>query len=127
MISNVAARSMDLSWNPPIDYWDAVTITGYVIVRRVEGTVLAFGYPVYVGNVTTTTLIELEPDTSYEFRIAAMNEDQVNVGGSANDPQMEWRQLDLYGRRLAVARALVSDFSNASVPTATLARDFAFL
>ena len=126
-VSNVAARSMDLSWTPPVDFWDAVTVTGYVIVRRVEGTVVAFGHPVYVGNVTTTTLIDLEPDTSYEFRIAAMNEDQVNVGGGLTDPKMEWLQLDLYGRRPAVAGALVGDFSNASIPTATLVRDFAFL
>jgi len=45
-VSNVAARSMDLSWIPPVDFWDAVTVTGYAIVRRVEGTVVAIGHPV---------------------------------------------------------------------------------
>ena len=40
---------------------------------------------------------------------------------------MEWQQLDLYGRRAPLAEALVGDFSNASAPTATLVRDFAFL
>ena len=31
---NVAAKSFDISWLPPVDYWDALTVTGYNI--RVE-------------------------------------------------------------------------------------------
>ena len=29
LTSNVAARSVDVSWEPPMDYWLALAITGY--------------------------------------------------------------------------------------------------
>lgn len=28
-MSNQAARSLDVSWKPPSDYWDALAVTGY--------------------------------------------------------------------------------------------------
>lgn len=28
-LSNLAARSIDVSWEPPADYWDALAVTGY--------------------------------------------------------------------------------------------------
>ncbi len=33
-VSNVCARSVDLEWEAPSNYWRAVTITGYYITSR---------------------------------------------------------------------------------------------
>ena len=97
LLSNIAARSIDISWNPPVDYWEAVTITGYKIGRRISRPAVAgvtstgFGDWIILGNVTTTTALGLSPDTPYEFVIAAMTEDQLSSS--------DWLLLDLYGRR----------------------------
>lgn len=31
LVSNVAARSVDVSWKPPTDYWQALAVTGYQV------------------------------------------------------------------------------------------------
>ena len=38
-ISNVCARSLDLEWEAPENYWRAVTVTGFVLIDHI----LAFG------------------------------------------------------------------------------------
>jgi hypothetical protein len=116
-ISNIAAHSMDLTWQPPEDYWDSVTVTGYSISRR-EGGKGVFGNEVTLGNVSTTTLIGLESDTLYEFRVAAVTEDYVT--------SHEWLHLDLYGRRSLLVGALEGPFSSPTNMTATLKSDIVF-
>ena len=60
-VSNIAARAIDVSWNAPTDYWDALTATGYkidVTATSGPGSLLDMtSHTVYVGNVTHTTLV----------------------------------------------------------------------
>ena len=110
-----------------------------------------------MGNVTSTTVNGLQPDTQYDFAVAAMAENQVRRGRAKWSrglqvryaPQyprsltslnpnplhvlpllvqtdVEWQQLDLYGRRPMVHNALVGPFSTPTNVTATLAFDFQF-
>ncbi len=51
-----------------------------------------------VGNITTTTVRGLSPNVTYAFGIAGLNENQTNPSW--------WDNLDLYGRRDALAGAL---------------------
>ena len=55
---------------------------------------------VTVGNVTTTTVVGLLPDTLYGLAVAAVSEN-----ASAVD---EWTAFDLYGRRPLLPGAQVS-------------------
>ena len=68
-LSNVGARSIDLSWYPPGDIWDHVTVTGYVVEVRSVGGRTAEARRVSLGNVTTTSIIGLIPDTLYSFAV----------------------------------------------------------
>ena len=84
-VSNVAAKSMDVSWEPPMNYWRAATVTGYqILVQRVQrdGT-REVETIVILGNYTQTTLISLQTHTLYEVTVAPTVEDQV-FGGSVN-------------------------------------------
>ena len=37
-LSNIAARSIDVTWEPPGDVWDHLTVTGYVVqIREIYG------------------------------------------------------------------------------------------
>ncbi len=94
VISNVAARAMDVSWNAPADYWDALTATGYkidVTATSGPGALLdVVSHTVYVGNVSHTTLIGLEANTVYSITVSAMTEDQdvtpCMIGGGSVAP-----------------------------------------
>jgi len=133
-LSNIGARSVDLTWLPAMDTWDALTVTGYVITRRVAGRG-SFRYAVTVGNVTHTTVIGLTPNTLYEFRVAALTEPQGADNGVLGDAAFAaakhappaWRYgLDLYGRRPAVPGALLGAPSAPANATATLKYDLSF-
>lgn len=79
-VSNVAAKSVDVSWDPPMNYWRACTVTGYrIVVQRVQhnGT-RDIENTVILGNYTQTTLIGLQAHTPYEVTVAPIVEDQVN-------------------------------------------------
>ncbi|KAH8086681.1 hypothetical protein JL720_7120 [Aureococcus anophagefferens] len=75
-------------------------------------------FSVTLGNVTTTTIIGLDPDTRYVFAVAAVVEDRFT------DPD-RIDTVDLYGRRPLMDGARVgprSTFTNATA-TLTTARD----
>ncbi len=124
-VSNIAARSVTLHWRAPDDFWDALTITGYVVQRREVGRP-SFGNDVIVGNVTTTTLIGLNAHIKYEFRIAGLVEDQRRGREMSGETAYEWLQLDLYGRRDALPGAIVGVFSDPTDPVLTLKYDIHF-
>jgi hypothetical protein len=116
-VTNVATTSVDLTWDAPQDFWVAVTVTGYRILWKESGDAY-FKNVLNVGNVTTTSVIGLVHDTTYEFRIAAVTEDQVFSDA--------WLKLDLYGRRSPCAGSLVGDFSPPLENITTLSIDFQF-
>lgn len=131
-MSNVAARSIDLSWRPPPSLWDAVCVTGYIVTWRLIND-LPPGAAIYsrqhddaiaggkggnitLGNVTTTTVIGLEPQQTYSFSVAAVVEDRW-ADAAAIDT------VDLYGRRPLLNGALVGPRSAFTNFTATLSYD----
>jgi hypothetical protein len=122
-ISNVCARSLDLEWEAPSNYWRAVTVTGYYITSRQSDYNASFGDGFVVGNITHTTVIGLEQNTNYQFQIHALVEDQVFSD--------IWLQLDHYGRRSFPSRAYVDEFTLVGTPgvspvVRTLDYDFNF-
>ena len=116
-LSNIGARSIDVSWFPPGDIWDHLTITGYVVAVREIGGRTATTREVTVGNVTTTTIVSLKPNTLYAVAVSSVMENQTDN---------EWLQLDLYGRRPLVPGAMVSPLGPEANLTATLEQDFYF-
>jgi hypothetical protein len=97
--SNIASRSIDLSWMPGGQTWQHLTYTGYVIRWRQESTLKgSWTHSMVVGNVTSTTIRDLSPNTTYMIAISGICEDQ-------SDPEW-WNSLDRYGRRQALAGAL---------------------
>ncbi len=118
-LSNIAARSLDVTWEPPGDVWDHLTVTGYVVrIREIYGGGRDDNlFEVTVGNVTTTTIIGLLPDTLYGASVAAVCENQTDL---------EWRQFDLYGRRALLPGALVAPMSVETNYNATLEWDVGF-
>jgi hypothetical protein len=128
-ISNLCAHSIDLAWQPPVDYWDAITVTGYLVEVRVGGRdgrdhnpadSPHWGWQPWVmfGNITATTIVGLQPDVEYEWRVSSVSEDMVHSD--------EWRHLDLYGRRAMLPGALVGPPSPPTNLTATLFNDLHF-
>jgi len=115
-VSNHAATSVDLSWAPGGTIWDAMTVTGYALYWRESG-LAAWSCEQIVGNVTTTTIRGLKPNTYYDLSISATTENQ-------NDP--EWEELDKYGRRSLLRGGLLSDKAS-YVSSSTLAHDFQFI
>ena len=102
VLTNIAAHSVDVNWFPPSSVWDALAITGYQVLWKATSE-QEFRNRVVVGNVTITTIIGLLPNVQYEFKVAAMVEDQTQSS--------EWKIMDLYGRREIVPGALLGDFS----------------
>ena len=115
--SNNAATSIDLSWEPDGTIWDAMAVTGYAIYWRESGDAdWSDSRRQVVGNITTTTLINLAPNTLYEFTISAATENQ-------NDPQ--WLALDKYGRRSLLDGGLLGQKATL-ISSQTLTYDFNF-
>lgn len=104
-ISNVAACALDLTWTSTAD-----TVTGYVVT--VVGDDLVRNLT--LGNVTSTTVTDLDPATRYEFAVAAAAEN-FWVG--------DVHQGDRYGRRDLIPGAVVSKPSRLTNQTATRALD----
>ncbi|KAJ0393321.1 hypothetical protein ATCC90586_009876 [Pythium insidiosum] len=99
VISNVAAHALDLNWSPSSDIWETMTITGYLIEwKKCSATTFE---TMVVGNVTSTTVINLASGTAYHARITALTEDYLQRDA--------WRSLDLYGRRSMLSRAIIMD------------------
>lgn len=76
-------------------------------------------FSVTLGNVTTTTIIGLDPDTRYVFAVAAVVEDRFT------DPD-RIDTVDLYGRRPLMDGARVGPRSTFTNATATLVHDLSF-
>jgi len=142
-ISNLASRSADVSWQPPIDLWTQLTVTGYVIRIRQFGSTFAMTRDVTVGNVTTTTITGLLPNTPYGFSVAAVSENHTEIdamrmghdggldenrhrnGNSSSDDDRK-EIFDLYGRRSLLPGHLIGQFSVETNMTNTLIWDVAF-
>ena len=94
LIGFILYRSVDISWKPGGSVWDQMTCTGFNIKWKEYNDKLTSSAPwthtYTTGNVTTTTIRGLQPNKTYVFGIAALNEDQS---------QDNWYNLDLYGRR----------------------------
>ena len=78
-----------------------MTYTGYIIKwrkkHRDSSSTAIWSHSLVIGNITTTTIRGLTPNTSYTIGIAGLNEDQSNKS---------WFYLDLYGRRRMLDDAL---------------------
>ena len=70
-----------------------------------------------VGNMTTTTVVGLQPDTRFQFRIAALSEPTLTAS---------WLEVDLYGHRREVPGFQRGPWSEATSIERTLDADFAF-
>jgi hypothetical protein len=94
-----------------------MTYTGYIIKWREEkeDSTTLWSNSFVTGNITTTTIRGLTPNTTYVFGIAGLNEDQ-------NDES--WYNLDLYGRRTILDGALEGPLS--SIIGHTLKHDIEF-
>ncbi len=108
-------RSIDISWKPGGSVWDQMTCTGFNIKWKEynDGT-SSWSHTYTTGNITTTTIRGLQPNTTYVFGIAALNEDQ----------SQEWNNLDLYGRRLILDDGL--EGPTETIVAHTLLYDVAF-
>ena len=151
-VSNIASSSLDLKWEPPYNYWDAITVTGYSIrIMRLDNIPCYLAssralqekdvqypdtYYVELGNVTITTLIDLIPGCAYRFSIATLVEDQDITAcqegynkcrtGDGTRTSLDWQNLDLYGRRKRVPGARVSVYSKPTNEERLRSYDFYF-
>ena len=80
LISNVATHSIDLTWGPGGSIWDAMSVTGYVINWRLSSST-TWDNEMIVGNITTTTVTNLQPDTLYDFGVSPISEDKTMMNG----------------------------------------------
>ena len=88
-----------------------MTFTGYIIKwREVSGKTNHWPHSMVVGNITTTTIRGLSPNTTYVFGIGGLNEDQ-------NDELCI--KLDLYGRRNMLDDAIEGSFETITGHTLT--------
>jgi hypothetical protein len=118
LVTNIGARRVDLLWQPPGSLYNAMATTGYKI---------AWYQPKYrsrvgnmtVGNVTTTSIRGLNPESDYVFAVAAVSEGVIPIN-YANQP------TDLYGRRAHSTNSLLGGFSNFTSNITTLKSDFEF-
>jgi hypothetical protein len=117
LITNIGARKVDIVWEPPGDVFDNLMTTGYKIIwfqpeyrSRVSN--------ITVGNITTTSIRGLSPNTHYVFGLTALAE------GAASGTSI--LPTDLYGRRDALSDAIESSVSVYTDIISTLAFDFDF-
>ncbi|CAM9433410.1 unnamed protein product, partial [Hapterophycus canaliculatus] len=137
LVSNVASCSVDISWEPPPDFWQALAVTGYQVgwkslastptgingsepegdddeLGAGEDEVEQF---MTVGNVTTTTVRGLAPGTLHAFWVRGLSENRSDPAGE---------QVDLYGRRTPLPGAAIGSFGEISSVVATLEEDVLF-
>lgn len=143
-VSNIAARSIDLTWEPPprgrphfganSKLLGALQSTGYLVTCQLDyvhteakGESLGSSprydqrstHQITLGNVTKTTIVGLRPDTSYVFSVAAVVENRFN-------DQSFIDTVDLYGRRPHLPSAFVGPASCYTNTTTTLTHDLQF-
>ncbi|OQS06188.1 hypothetical protein THRCLA_01760 [Thraustotheca clavata] len=86
IISNIGAHSVDVTWTPPNNLFQNLATTGYQIYWT-DNTSLS---SLTVGNVTTTTVMQLSRNTTYNISVAAIVEDQRIAN---------WNEVNMYGWR----------------------------
>lgn len=69
---SIGDRSVDLSWSPPISNGGLV-ITDYVIEYKLSSGGVWAVFPDGVSSSTIATITSLTNDTSYDFRVSAVN------------------------------------------------------
>ncbi|KAL7687149.1 putative IPT domain, fibronectin type III, concanavalin A-like lectin/glucanase domain superfamily [Plasmopara halstedii] len=120
LISNVAAHAFDVNWKAPDDVWVSMTITGYRVAwKHCTDDSFSPNHATVVGNVTSTTLIELASSTSYQVKVTPLTEDQWRYSN-------EWKDIDLYGHRKQLPNAVIGFDSDVSSCMQTLSQDFIF-
>jgi len=107
-------RSIDLNWKIGGSFWQHVTVTGFKIRWRRQQSHASWEFSMIIGNITTTSIRYLEPNTSYLIGISALCEDQTKK-----------IPLDLYGRRDRVIEGALHG-EVASISAKTLAVDLRF-
>jgi len=113
LVANIASRSVDLSWLPPEHEWDALSITGHRINVIQNGILVR---QICLGNVFTTSVVNLTPSSSYKFSVSPLLEDMHAMS----------HDVDLYGRRPCGPILTEGHESNRSASIETLAHDFTF-
>lgn len=91
-------------------------MTGYLIRVRQFGSSYDMIRELTVGNVTTTTITGLTPDTPYTFSLAPVSENVTD----------KWQSFDLYGRRSLLPYAEIGSLSIETNMTSTLVWDLEF-
>ncbi|KAG6598151.1 lectin domain-containing protein [Phytophthora cinnamomi] len=120
IISNVASHALDVNWQAPEDVWESMAVTGYRVAwKQCMDVTFSPEQAIVVGNVTSTTLIELKSSTSYQVKVTPLTENQWRWSS-------EWKDIDLYGRRPVLPNAVVGIDSPISLCLKTLSQDFAF-
>ncbi|KAE9142869.1 hypothetical protein PF001_g12264 [Phytophthora fragariae] len=120
IISNVAAHALDVNWKAPADVWTSMTVTGYRVAwKQCTDATFSPEPAIVVGNVTSTTLIELKSSTSYQVKVTPLTENQWRWS-------IEWKDIDLYGRRPVLPNVVFGNDSPVSSCAKTLAQDFVF-
>ncbi|KAF1333679.1 Lectin domain-containing protein, partial [Globisporangium splendens] len=113
IVLNVAAHALDVNWAAPSDIWEAMTVTGYrVRWKKCTDAGYSEASEVILGNVTSTTLIALERNTSYQVQVTVLTEDYRE--------RQRWQDLDLYGRRAMLENAVLGLESPSSTCTTAL-------
>ncbi|TMW57407.1 hypothetical protein Poli38472_003332 [Pythium oligandrum] len=119
VLSNVAAHAFDVNWVAPSDILVSMTITGYHVEwKRCQDSLYDPRNSIVVGNVTSTTLIQLDASTMYHARVTPLSEDYRQ--------RDKWRDIDLYGRRMVLEGAVYGNPSPLSSCLQTLALDINF-
>eukprot|EP00644_Phytophthora_capsici_P008007 jgi/Phyca11/125360/e_gw1.58.88.1 len=120
IISNVAAHALDVNWKAPNDVWVSMTVTGYRVAwKKCADATFSPVQAIVVGNVTSTTLIDLDSSTGYQVKVAPLTENQWRWS-------VEWKDIDLYGHRRILPNAVVGIDSRTSSCVTTLPQDFFF-
>ena len=123
--SNAASHAIDVAWAPGGNDWsqDLVT-TGYILrFPKATRSSPSDWNEMVVGNVTKTTIRDLQPNSLYYVSIAALAGDQEQEGW--------WKNLDSYGR-VQDNSILLAEISsaleglNTTVTAHTLADDISF-
>jgi len=117
VITNIGARRVDIVWEPPGTEFDNLMTTGYKI-SWFQAQYRSRVSNLTVGNITTTSIRGLEPNTAYVFGISALSE------GAATRAAI--LPTDLYGRREPLPDAIESPISIFTDITSTLQFDFDF-
>ncbi|GMF27575.1 unnamed protein product [Phytophthora lilii] len=117
IISNVAAHALDVNWQAPDDVWVSMTVTGYRVAWKncADDTFFSPNQAITVGNVTSTTLIELESSTSYQVQVTPLTENQWQWS-------RELKDIDLYGHRQIMPNAVIGINSQTSSCVKTLSK-----